>query len=78
MELIAGPTNRGTRTADYDYRLDPAQIAQLPSEQRDDSRLLIVERDTGTLRHGRFADLVDLVPAGDVIVLNTTRVIRAC
>jgi len=77
LKLTATNSALGTRTADYDYRLDPAQIAQLPSERRDDSRLLIVERESGTLRHGRFADLVDLIPAGDVLVLNTTRVIRA-
>ncbi|MGQ0642978.1 MAG: tRNA preQ1(34) S-adenosylmethionine ribosyltransferase-isomerase QueA [Gemmatimonadaceae bacterium] len=77
MALTAASPTPGTRTADYDYKLDPAQIAQRPSEQRDDSRLLIVERATGELRHGRFGDLVDLIPAGDVIVLNTTRVIRA-
>lgn len=76
MELTAAP-GAGTRTADYEYRLDPTRIAQHPSDRRDQSRLLIVERATGTLQHGRFGDLADLIPAGDVLVLNTTRVIRA-
>jgi S-adenosylmethionine:tRNA ribosyltransferase-isomerase len=67
----------GTRTADYEYPLDPAQIAQHPSERRDESKLLIVERASGTLRHGRFGDLLNMIPAGDVLALNTTRVIRA-
>lgn len=67
----------GTRTADYDYQLDAAQIAQLPSERRDESRLLIIERSTGTLRHAHFKDLLELIPPGDVLALNTTRVIRA-
>ncbi|MGH8310167.1 MAG: tRNA preQ1(34) S-adenosylmethionine ribosyltransferase-isomerase QueA, partial [Steroidobacteraceae bacterium] len=77
MELTASQHVPGTRTADYDYRLDPAQIAQQPSEQRDESRLLIVERASGALRHAHFGDLVDVIPAGDVLVLNTSRVIRA-
>lgn len=76
MELTAAPS-RGTRTVDYDYRLDPVRIAQHPCERRDQSRLLIVERAAGTLRHARFGDLADLIPADDVLVLNTTRVIRA-
>lgn len=76
MELTAIP-GPGTRTADYEYELDPARIAQHPKNRRDQSKLLIVERATGTLRHGGFSDLLDLIPAGDVLVLNTTRVIRA-
>jgi S-adenosylmethionine:tRNA ribosyltransferase-isomerase len=39
--------------------------------------MMIVERASGTIRHARFADLPSLIPAGDVIVLNTTRVLRA-
>jgi S-adenosylmethionine:tRNA ribosyltransferase-isomerase len=77
VELSGTDAIPGSRTADYDYTLDPAQIAQLPSERRDDSRLLIVDRATGELRHARFGDFADMVPAYDVVVLNTTRVIRA-
>lgn len=68
---------RGSRTADYEYELDPSRIAQYPSERRDESRLLLVERDSGNIHHGRFGDLRDLIPPGDVLALNTTRVIRA-
>lgn len=67
----------GLRTSDYDYRLDPTRIAQQPIAERDQSRLLIVDRASETLRHARFGDLVELMPPGDVLVLNTTRVIRA-
>ncbi|MEW5915058.1 MAG: tRNA preQ1(34) S-adenosylmethionine ribosyltransferase-isomerase QueA [Gemmatimonadota bacterium] len=77
MELTHGQRIPGSRTADFDYTLDPAQIAQHPSERRDRSKLLIVERHSGELRHAHFADLVDMIPAGDVLTLNTTRVIRA-
>ncbi|HEX5829639.1 MAG TPA: tRNA preQ1(34) S-adenosylmethionine ribosyltransferase-isomerase QueA [Gemmatimonadaceae bacterium] len=67
----------GSRTADYDFPLPPELIAQTPAARRDESRLMIVERDTGSIRHGRFRDLAELVPAGDALVLNATRVMRA-
>jgi len=68
---------RGTRTSDYDYDLPPELIAQEPLADRAASRLMVVDRAAGTIAHRRFADLVDLVPAGDLLVLNTTRVLKA-
>jgi len=65
------------RLADFDFELPGACIAQAPASRRDASRLMIVERATGRISHGTFADLADLVPAGDVVVRNTTRVMRA-
>lgn len=65
------------RTSDFDYVLPPDRIAQFPSDRRDQSRLLVVDRSSGTFQHRRFADLVDLIPPGDAIALNTTRVVRA-
>lgn len=67
----------GSRTADYDYELPPDRIAQAPLPRRDDSRLMIVHRATGKIEHARFGDLPTLVGAGDVMVLNTTKVFRA-
>ena len=67
----------GDRTADYDYVLPEERIAQLPVEPRDASRLLVVDRATGSLAHRHFRDVVALIPAGDVLVLNTTKVFRA-
>ncbi|MHB1225753.1 MAG: tRNA preQ1(34) S-adenosylmethionine ribosyltransferase-isomerase QueA [Gemmatimonadaceae bacterium] len=67
----------GSRTADYDFELPPELIAQQPAERRDESRLMIVERDSGRITHGRFRDIAGLIPAGDALVLNTTRVLRA-
>jgi S-adenosylmethionine:tRNA ribosyltransferase-isomerase len=67
----------GTRTADYDFALPPELIAQRPADRRDASRLMVVDRAAGTIAHRTFADLAALVPAGDVLVLNTTRVFRA-
>jgi S-adenosylmethionine:tRNA ribosyltransferase-isomerase len=61
--------------SDYDYRLPDALIAQHPLEQRDQARLLYLHRKTGRWDHRRFTDIADLVNAGDVLVLNNTRVI---
>ena len=68
---------RNWTTADFDYELPPELIAQTPSEQRDRSRLLVVDRATGELHHRVFADLVELMQPGDVLVLNETRVFPA-
>ena len=70
-------TERGLRTSDYDFDLPPERIAQAPAERRDASRLLVVDRATGTLSHRVFSDLVGYVPAGDALVLNETRVFPA-
>ena len=67
----------GSRTADYDFELPASLIAQHPLEPRDASRLLIVDRATATIEHAHFRDLVDLIPARDVLVVNRTRVLRA-
>ncbi len=65
------------KTADFDYNLPESAIAQIPAEPRDSSRLLVLHRDTGTLEHKVFRDLSDYLRAGDLLVLNQTRVIPA-
>lgn len=60
-----------------DYVLPPELIAQQPCSERDRSRLLVVDRLSGTLAHRIFADLPDLLNPGDVLVLNDTRVLPA-
>jgi S-adenosylmethionine:tRNA ribosyltransferase-isomerase len=67
----------GTRTADYDYALPPELIAQTPVEPRDASRLMVIDRATGTISHRRFHELPSLVRPDDLLVVNTTRVMRA-
>jgi S-adenosylmethionine:tRNA ribosyltransferase-isomerase len=67
----------GERTADYEFELPRELIAQQPLADRAASRLMVVRRDGGTIEHRRFPDLVDLIPPGDTIVLNTTRVLKA-
>jgi S-adenosylmethionine:tRNA ribosyltransferase-isomerase len=63
--------------SDYHYELPEELIAQQPIGQRDHSRLLVLDRRTGAIRHGVFADLLLHLSAGDVLVLNDTEVIPA-
>ena len=67
----------GSRTSHYDFDLPADRIAQQPSERRGSSRLMVVDRATGDISHEQFADLERMIPAGDAIVLNTSRVLRA-
>ncbi|MEX1301619.1 MAG: tRNA preQ1(34) S-adenosylmethionine ribosyltransferase-isomerase QueA [Desulfotignum sp.] len=63
--------------SDYDYDLPEDLIAQKPCNTRSDSRLLHVHRSTHAVSHHGFADLPDLLQAGDLLVVNDTRVIPA-
>jgi len=64
-------------TSDFDFQLPPELIAQQPLAHRDESRLMVVNRTSGIIEHRRFRDLLALIPAGDVLVVNRTRVLRA-
>ncbi len=75
--------DRGYTLSDFDYELPPELIAQSPIEERSASRLLAVRR-TGRLVGGPtgfedliFSDLLGMIPAGDLVVLNTSRVRHA-
>jgi S-adenosylmethionine:tRNA ribosyltransferase-isomerase len=70
-------SGREHRTADFDFHLPPDRIAQTPAERRDASRLLVVDRSRDELRHRVFSDLFAMVPSGDALVLNETRVFPA-
>ncbi|MBA3890352.1 MAG: tRNA preQ1(34) S-adenosylmethionine ribosyltransferase-isomerase QueA [Gemmatimonadaceae bacterium] len=67
----------GSRTSDYDFDLPERQIAQSPAPRRDESRLMVIDRASGTIEHRRFSDLPALIPPRDVLVVNRTRVFRA-
>ncbi len=62
---------------DYDYTLPEELIAQAPVALRDQSRLMVLERSLLKISHHRFAGLVDLLHAGDLLVINNTRVVMA-
>jgi S-adenosylmethionine:tRNA ribosyltransferase-isomerase len=62
---------------DYHYELPEELIAQVPGSSRDSSRLMIVDRASGLIRHGRFTDLEAQLRDGDLVVLNDTRVVPA-
>jgi S-adenosylmethionine:tRNA ribosyltransferase-isomerase len=62
------------RTADFDYDLPAELIAQAPLPRRDQSRLLVLSRETGRLEHRLFRDLGHYLRSGDLLVLNTSRV----
>src|SRR5690606_10819558 len=64
-------------TSLFDYELPAAAIAQTPVEPRDHARLLIDEGPGAAPRHGRITDLPSLLGPGDVVVVNTTRVLPA-
>lgn len=62
---------------DYDYTLPERLIAQTPAKERSDSRLLVLDRATGAIRHARFRDLCEFLRPGDMLVANDSRVIPA-
>ncbi len=61
--------------ADFDYELPEHLIAQFPADTRDASRLMVLDRADGGVRHRAFPDLIDLLLPGDLLVLNDTKVI---
>ena len=63
--------------SDYWFHLPEEQIAQQPLERREASRMLVADRHSGSYRDGQFAEFPELVRAGDVIVLNDTKVFPA-
>lgn len=63
--------------SDFYFDLPEELIAQTPIEQRDASRLLVVNKKDGAVLHRRFSDIIDLLNPGDCIVLNDSRVIPA-
>ena len=65
------------KKSDFYYDLPEELIAQTPAEPRDSSRLLVYHRDTRQLEHKIFRDVIDYLKAGDVLVVNRTRVLPA-
>ena len=65
------------KTSDFNYELPEEWIAQTPLTDRTASRLMVLDKNTGAVEHRHFADIRDYLKAGDVLVLNNTRVIPA-
>jgi S-adenosylmethionine:tRNA ribosyltransferase-isomerase len=65
------------KTEAFDYNLPRELIAQHPLPNRDDSRLLVVHRDTGFLEHRQFKDLGEYLRPGDILVANDSKVFPA-
>ena len=65
------------KTSELDYDLPEALIAQRPAAARDQSRLLVVDRQTRNFREDVFGNIATYLRAGDCLAINNTRVIRA-
>lgn len=65
------------KTKDFWYDLPEELIAQTPLEQRDASRLMVMDRLTGAVTHRHFYDLIDYLKPGDCLVMNDSRVLPA-
>lgn len=65
------------KTSDFTYELPEELIAQTPIAQRDSSRLLVLDKESGQVEHRRFFDLTEYLRPGDCLVLNNSRVIPA-
>ncbi len=65
------------KLSDFDYELPPDRIAQVPLKQRDESKLMVVNRHSGELQHTQFARIEDYLPESALLVLNDTKVIPA-
>ena len=65
------------KTDDFDYELPKELIAQTPLMKRDESRLLVLNKDTGEVEHKKFYDIIDYLNPGDALVINDTKVIPA-
>ncbi len=65
------------RTSDFDYKLPPELIAKRPLNERESSRMMLIDRETRRIKHLLFTDLARFVREGDLFVFNDTRVVPA-
>ena len=77
MVIINDKKSTDLKTADFFYELPEERIAQHPTERRDHSRLMVLDRAEGTLTHKHFYDIVDYLREDDVLVINDSKVIPA-
>jgi S-adenosylmethionine:tRNA ribosyltransferase-isomerase len=65
------------KTSDFDYHLPEERIAYRPAAERQNSKLMVLDREKGEITHRKFFELPGLLEPGDLLVLNNTRVIPA-
>lgn len=63
------------KTSDFDYELDKKYIAQTPLKNRSESKLMIMNKLTGEIKHSSFYQIINYLKSGDVLVLNDTKVL---
>lgn len=66
-----------TKLSQFNYELDPSLIAQYPAPNRDESKLMVLHRDTGKIEHKVFKDILDYFDEKDVMIFNNTKVFPA-
>ncbi len=66
-----------TKLSTFNFELDQKLIAAYPTDQRDESRLMVVHRDTGKIEHKQFKDVIDYFDDGDAFIFNNTKVFPA-
>ena len=65
------------KVEDFNYNLPEELIAQTPLKNRDESRLLVLNKTSGVIEHKHFSDIIDYLNPGDTLVLNDTKVLPA-
>ena len=65
------------KLSDFDFELPEELIAQHPADKRDESRLMVLHKNTGEIEHRHFYDIIDYLKPGDVLVRNNSKVIPA-
>lgn len=65
------------KVTDFDYNLPEELIAQVPIKNRDESRLMVLDKETGSIEHKQFKDIIEYLNPGDCLVRNNTKVIPA-
>ena len=65
------------KLSQFDFKLPPELLAQEPLLNRDDSRMMVVHRNSGLIEHKKFVDILDYFEEGDVMIFNNTKVIPA-
>ena len=65
------------KVEDFNYHLPPEHIAQHPSEKRDHSKMMVINKANKSITHRQFKDITDYIKPDDLIVINNTKVIPA-